>query len=89
MDGCTDGKDVYPDLPTALASRDELIWRYGTAQYVVRCFHGSCRLWHLTRRKPYGVKTRAWNNLVTAKQQARFDAMVADAARIAEHLWVL
>ncbi len=89
MGDCTGGKDVYPDLVSALASRDALIWRFGSAMYVVRCFDASCGLWHLTRKKPYGTRQRRWNNLGTPAEQARYDAVVADAKRVAEHLWVL
>jgi hypothetical protein len=89
MGGCTGGKDVYPDLLSALTSRNALIWRFGAPLYVVCCFDASCGLWHLTKKKPYGTKQRRWNNLDTSAERAKYDAMVADAKRVAEHLWVL
>jgi hypothetical protein len=89
MKGCGDGKDVYPDLTCALLARDAKIWRFGIDLYVVRCYDGSCKLWHLTRKRPYGTKDRRWNNIGTQVQRDQFDAMCALAARLYEHRWVV
>lgn len=75
---CAKGKDVYPDLQTALIVRDQLILVYSVPILAYKCL-GGCLKWHLTTHWKTGKKVRIWNGLDTERGEARFWDMVMGA----------
>lgn len=81
---CAKGKDVYPDLMTALIVRDALIQRYAVPTLAYKCLNG-CLKWHLTTKWKSGRKIRIWNNIDTPDKLAKYWQTLIEVGYVKEN----